>query len=600
MNRILLLLFVVVLAQNPAMAQHPSIEYSLSMSKPSTHFFEVEVSVTGLPTTFQHLDFVLPVWRSGRYKILDFAGGVDHFSATDAGNQPVQWEKTDKTTWRVTTAGLQRVVVRYQVYANEFAERTRGLNDEHAFVDPAAVCMYPEHFQHLPLGITVHPFGSWHVTTGLSPDPRQEHRYTAPDYETFADCPLVIGNQHDFPFEADGKRHILCIDGEGNWNADTLIRDITRLIKANKEYWGELPYNEYIFFLLLSSQGGGGTEHLNSAVMETNPLAFKNPSSYLGVIGLISHEYVHTWNVKQLRPRGLRPYNWTRENYTKELWIAEGSTSYVSGLIKTRAGFNTAKSYLDGIPGTVQADRQRPGNKVQSINESSFDAWVKFWQGTEDSYNTETDYYGKGANVSMLLDLEIRHRSNNRHSFDDLMRTMYRRFPLNGPGYTVADFQRVAEELAGGSLEKFFNDYVSGVQPIDWERYLGYAGLLLTPKAAPPTPWLGIATPEVGDRTVINRIVEGSPAYEAGLNIRDEIVALDGRRLRPSEVRTRIADLTVGDSVTITVFRGDRLRDFKVMVQAQPVPSYQVTQVETPTSLQRSIYEGWLGTKWKE
>ena len=600
MNRSLLLFLVVALAQTPAMAQHPTIEYSLGMSNPSTHFFEVEIALTGLTPTQHHLDLVLPVWRSGRYKILDFAGGVDKFSATDAEGRHLTWQKTDKTTWRITKETSSTIRARYLVYADEFGERTRGLNDEHAFVDPTAVFMYPDQFEKLPLGVTVHPFGTWHVTTGLSPDPNHSLRFTAPDYETFADCPLVIGNQHDFPFDVDGKHHILSIDGEGNWNADSLIHDITRLIKANKEYWGDLPYAQYIFFLMLSSQGGGGTEHLNSAVMETNPLAFKNPSSYLGVIGLISHEYVHTWNVKQLRPRGLKPYDWTKENYTKALWIAEGSTSYISGLIKTRAGFNTAKAYIDGIAGAVQADRQRPGNRVQSINESSFDAWVKFWQGTEDSFNTETDYYGKGANVSMLLDLEIRQRSNNRYSFDDLMRTMYRRFPLKGPGYTVRDFQRVAEELAGGSLEKFFDAYVSGVQPLDWERYLGYAGLLLAPKEAPPAPWLGIATADMGQRTVINRIVEGSPAYEAGLNIHDEIVALDGRRLRPADVKSRIADLAVDDTVMLTVFRSDRLRDFKVKVKAQPIPTYQITQVETPTPLQRSIYESWMKTKWKE
>ena len=600
MTRSSLLLIAFALATIPTMAQHPTIEYSLGMSNPSTHIYEVGVVIQRLPARTPTLNLVLPVWRTGRYKILDLAGGVVDFSATDGSDKSLPWQKTDKTTWQISIQGASTLKVTYRVYANEFGERTRGLNDEHGFVDPTGVFMYLDHFEDLPLEITVRPYGTWHVTTSLIPEKDASNRFTAPNYQYFADSPLEIGNQHDFPFDVDGKPHVLSISGEGNWNADSLIRDITTLVNANKKYWGDLPYDHYVFFLLLTTQGGGGTEHLNSCVMDTHPFSFKNPGSYLGVIGLISHEYVHTWNVKQLRPRGLKPYDWTKENYTKELWIAEGSTSYISGLIKTRAGFNSAKAYLDGISGAVQGDRQRPGNRVQSLSESSFDAWVKFWQGTEDSYNTESDYYSKGANVSMLLDLEIRQQSNNRHSFDDLMRTMYRRFPLNGPGYTVADFQKVAEELAGVNLEKFFNDYVFGVKPLDWERYLGYAGLLLTPKEGSPVPWIGVGNSDAGEKIVINRIVDGSPAYDVGLNIRDEIIALNGRRVKPAEFKNRLADFAIGDTITLTIFRADRLRNFNVALKAQPVPSYQTSKVGTPSALQKSIYESWLKTTWGE
>lgn len=588
----LTLLFI---ASIMALAQQPSIHYTLGMSKPSTHLFEVELTYDHLPGNLQSIDVLLPVWRPGRYVVLDFAGGIQNFSAADAKGNLLPWSKTEKSLWRVETGGSASITIRYSVYANEFNQRTRGLNDEHAFVDGSAVFMYAEQFRKLPLTLTVKPFGSWHVTTGLDGDGKI---FKAPDYDYFVDCPLEIGNQKDFLFDVGGVPHVLSIYGDGNWNADTLIRDISNIVILQKQFWGEFPYKRYVFLLHCTSSGGGGTEHVNSTIMGSRPYIFKNPDSYRGFLGLVSHEFFHTWNVKQLRPAGIHPYDYTKENYTRELWIAEGTTSYYGDLLLVRGGFMKSGKFLENLAGQIQGDRQRPGNLNQSVADASFDAWVKYWKGTEQSGNFESDYYDKGSMVSLLLDVEIRQRTSNKHSLDDVMRSMYRKYPLSGKGYTLEEFRKMAEEVAGGSLEKFFEQYVTGTAPLPWEEFLAHAGIQISAKDSIKKVWTGFTTSDNGEKTRITRVTAGSPAYNAGLDPGDELLALDGKRVRTADLNDRLAEQNEGDSVTLTIFRNDHIREVKIILGLLPVPAYKLTKHPTPSILQKEIYQSWLQVSW--
>jgi predicted metalloprotease with PDZ domain len=598
MKRLSVSLFILLI---PALlfAQKPSIAYKLSMPQPWTHFFEVEIRFEGLPASPSSVDVLMPVWRTGRYVIFDFASGVQEFSAVDGNNSSLPWAKTDKLTWHIEKKRSSTVVVRYKVYANEFGDRTRGLNDEHAFVDGCAVFMYIERFRHLPVTLTVVPYEDWHITTGLDVLPGNPFRFSAPNFDYLIDCPLEIGHQKDYTFQVDGKEHVLSMAGKGTYNPDTLIKDITTLVKMNKDFWGELPYERYVFLIELTPYGGG-TEHMNSTIIGLSPNTFKNSNSYRGFLSVVSHEYFHTWNVKRLRPKGILPYDFTRENYLKELWMAEGTTSYYGQLFLVRAGLLPVSASLDAIARMVQGDRQRPGDKIQSLDESSFDAWIKFWKERQQAYNSESDYYGKGEDVSLLLDLEIRQRSKNKYSLDDVMRTLYHRFPLaGGVGYTDDDVEKIAEEFAGSSLKKFFDDYVHGTTPLDWETALRYAGLDLQPKDAERKTWLGVWTSDQDGRARVNVVVAGSPAYEAGLDYGDEILAIDGERVRSGDLQSRVAEYKPGETVKITLFRRDELREFNVTLRLQDVPPYKIVNVEHPTDLQKAIYESWLKTTWE-
>jgi predicted metalloprotease with PDZ domain len=492
------------------------------------------------------------------------------------------------------------VTAKYVVFADEFRDRTRDLNDEHAFVDGAAVFMYAEPFQNEPITLDVMPFAGWQVTTGLEPVPGHPNRFRAPNYQVFADCPIEVGTQKEFPFEAEGKPHVLMVAGEGNFDGLRIVEDLKKIIHLYQEFWRELPYDRYVFMLHCAPNAGGATEHLNSTIMHTQPFIFRDPGTYRGFLGLVAHEFFHTWNVKQVRPAAIHPYGFTKEAYAREYWIAEGTTSYYGPLLMMRGGYGNAKSYLDGIAASVQQDRLRPGNRVQSLSESSFDAWIKYSKRNPDAYNAEVDFYDKGADVSQILDLEIRHRSGNARSLDDVMREMFKRFRAETLGYTIDDVQGIAEQMAGGSLAEFFAKYVHGTAPVPWEQFYEYAGVKIVPKDDQISAWIGLAAMDQGDRTIITTVVAGSPAEKAGLSVGDDLLALNGFRIRAAEMPKRLSETAVGDSVRMTVFRNDRLREFRLAVAVSPVPAYQAAKVERPTALQRSIYESWLGTTWEK
>ncbi len=561
------------------------------MPDPSSHLFEVEMTIDRYRAST--VDVHMAAWRTGRYMMLDFSGGVQQFSAVNERQQPLKFKKTDKDTWRIEKGSASSVIIRYKVYANEFNLRTRELNAEHAFVDPLTVFLYVDDLKNNPLRLTVKPFGNWKVTTGLEEVPGERFTFMAPNFEYFGDCPLEIGTQQDFEFFVDGKKHIISIYGEGNWNIDTLIADFTRIIIVNKELWGDLPYEKYVFQIHCQPNAGGGTEHINSTIMGVRPFIFTNAKAYKGFLGLVSHEFFHTWNVKQLRPKGISPYDFSRENYTEELWVSEGTTSYYDDLMLVRAGFSDASSYLDIITQMVNNERSRYGNTVQPLAESSFDAWVKFWRGRQNAQNAESDYYGKGSHVSLMLDLEIRHRTNGERSLDDVLRTMYRRFPRT-KGFTNADLQKVCEETGGGSFAEFFADYIYSTVPIPWEKVLAYAGLTVVSKDTVKKVGLGITTADVGEKTRITNVLPGSPGARAGLDINDEILALNGFRVRSAELTERISSLTPGDEAVIAVFRNDKLVTVPVRAEFFPSPNFVVKKSATPTEVQRAIYLDWL------
>jgi predicted metalloprotease with PDZ domain len=579
--------------------QTPEISYKLSMSRPWTHLFEVEVKYDLLASSEKTLDLVLPVWRTGRYVIFDFAGGVERFSAVDGQGKLLAVTKTDKSTWRITTDGSPTVTARYEVYADEFSTRTRGLNDEHGFLDGTSVFMYSPAYRQRSLTLTVVPYEGWHVTTGLDSVAGKRFMFTASGYDHLADCPLEIGTQRDFQFTVEGKPHVLSIAGATNCIPDSLITMASRIVRMNAAYWGDLPYKRYVFILHAMADPSGATEHVNSTVIDfsVNRLRTPDPCQYL--LGSFSHEFFHTWNIKQFRPKSMDPYDWTKENYSREIWLVEGGTSYLHGLLLARNGITSPKWYIEGLHGQIEGERQRPGNREESATACSFDTWVKYSKNLPQAYNFGTDLYGKGQEVSLLLDLSIRHASENKASIDDLMRTLYKKFRIGSGGYTVDDLERIAVDLAGDEMHTFFAKYVRGAAPFDWETVLGYAGLAVKPVEGSQRAWLGIMPSDQGGFAVARQVVAGSPAYDAGVNAGDEIVALSGFRVSSNDLIRRVTEMRPGEKVKLSVFRDDSLREFEIELRKQEVGTYKVTKVEKPTELQRKILESWLGAKWE-
>ncbi|HYV13434.1 MAG TPA: PDZ domain-containing protein [Pyrinomonadaceae bacterium] len=597
-----------------AAAQTPvDISFTVAMSKPHTHLFDIEVAIKRSANGPQEEQLVMPVWTPGSYLVREFERHVQDFAAADAASQPLKWEKTNKNTWRINTNGAREWHATYRVYANELSVRTSELNSEHAFWNNANLLMYLDGFLKSPSTVRVLAPDVWKVATGLPAVAGQKNTFRAENFDVLYDSPFEASNFKTLVFNVKGVPHRIVIDGAGNYDPERMRRDVQKIVETEVELMGgEIPYRDYTFILHLRQNTGGGLEHLNSTALGYPRFGFRIRSGdratsaapnatdtperdYRGFLGLVSHEFFHLWNVKRIRPDALGPFDYTQENYTKVLWVAEGITDYYSDLVLRRAGLISESEYLRAQARAMQNLQNTPGRLVQSAEESSFDAWVKYYRQDENSINSQVSYYDKGALLGLLLDLEIRKRSAGAKSLDDVMRYLYAEFFKKDRNYGPADFQKAVELMAGGSLEEFFSKYVRGVQELDYNAALDAAGLKLETTAATDAKvYFGADVAEEEGRLIVRRVYAGSPAYEQGLNAGDQIVAMDNMRATKDFFNARMAEKKPGELVNLTIFRFDDLSSLLIRLSDKRESSFRIVPVTTPTLVQKQIYANWL------
>jgi predicted metalloprotease with PDZ domain len=583
----------------------PEISYAVSMPRPHTHLLEVEMRLSypqGAPAA---VELVMPVWTPGSYLVREYARHVQDFAARTAEGRPLPWTKTNKNTWRVDPAGARELRATYKVYSNELTVRTNELNDRHAFWNNAALLMYPEGHLKAPSTLRVAPFGSWKVATGLPRVAGQQNTFRAADFDTLYDAPFLASDFRTLEFEVRGVPHRIVIDGEGNYDLEKMRRDVKRVVEETVSVMREIPYRDYTFILMTHPTAQGGLEHVNSTALIWRRFNFRSERGWRDFLGLVAHEYFHVWNVKLIRPDALGPFDYTRENYTRLLWVAEGVTSYYDNLLVRRAGLMTDKQYLDIIARAAEDLQKTPGRLRQSLEEASFDAWIEYYRPDENTVNTAVSYYDKGALVALLLDLEIRRRSAGARSLDDVMRSLYEDFYKKDRNYTPEDFQRASERAAGASLQEFFDRYVRGRAELDWNAALNFVGLRLDTKGedasgkpAAGGGYLGVNFATTGDRLRILNVPEGTPAYEAGLDAADQIVAVDGHRATRDFLDARLEEKRAGETLTLTVFRNDELRAIAVRLAARDGAAYRILPVRDPSDAQKRAYQSWLGAPY--
>jgi predicted metalloprotease with PDZ domain len=580
----------------------PDIAYTVSMPRPQTHLFDVTARLQYQGAAPAAVDLVVPVWTPGSYLVREFARHVQDFSAVDGAGRALQWTKVSKNTWRVESGGAREVRARYSVYANELSVRTSELNDRHAFWNNANLLMYPDGHLGAPSTLRVEPFAGWKVATGLPTAPGPAHTFRAENFDVLYDAPFLAGNFQTLSFEVAGVPHRVVVEGEGGPDPERLRRDAQRIVEASAAVMGEVPYRDYTFMLILGPARGGGLEHANSSALILKRFGFSTEEDWLYSNTLFAHEVFHAWNVKRLRPDVLGPFDYTQENYTRLLWVAEGVTSYYENLLVRRAGLLGDRQLLDLVAAEIQKLQETPGRTRQSLEEASFDAWIEYYRRDEQTVNSAVSYYDKGAIVGMLLDLEIRGRSNGARSLDDVMRGLYEDFYRKNRNFTSQDFQRAAERAAGASLEEFFRRYVRGRGELDYNAALGWAGLRLDTESnragrpAPTVAHLGATLEEKDGRLGVTAVPEGTAAYEHGVYAADQIVAVDGYRATLAALNSRLADKRPGDRLTLSVFRGDELRTLDVKLGARAAAVYRIVPVAAPTEQQRRTYQAWLGT----
>jgi len=573
------------------------IEYTLSMPKPETHYFHVEVRLRGLST--EKVDLVLPVWAPGSYCVRDYARHLQDFTSTGEF-----WKKIDKSRWRVWTGDQKEIRIQYRIWAHDLTVRTSHLDREHAYLNGGNIFLYLDGHKKSPLEVRVKPPHGWRIATGL--ERKSKNVFSSPDYDTLVDSPMEIGIFHGLKFKSGGKDHYIVIDGEGNYDEKQVTQDVKKIVDYTSTMMGDMPYRDYLFILHTLPDLRGGLEHRNSSSLQYPSFRFRKKEEYESFLNLVTHEYFHTWNGKRIHPESLGPFDYEKEVYTSLLWVMEGVTCHYESLIPTRTKLFSPEDYLRILNGRIVRFLSKPGRNYQSLEESSFDTWIKLYQPSDNSVNSQISYYEKGALVALMLDLEIRHKSKNRKSLDDVMRELYREYGSHGVGYPDNAFREICEQFSGGSLADFFREYVKGRKEIPWNRYLGYAGLEQKErpregeenKGLVVQAWTGVVPRPQGERLFLGTILVGSPAEKGGLSPNDEIVALNGTRIMTANWADRIEDCTEGQTVEVTYFRLGFLRTTTLSLGKRPSLFREIRHKKNPTALQKKIYKGLLGAPY--
>ena len=585
-----------------------SIHYRIRPANPAAHRFEVSCTVMKPDPAGQR--FALPAWIPGSYLIREFARNVLSIRA-EAGRKPVRLEKVDKHTWQASALKTDLpLTVTCEIYAWDLSVRGAHLDATHAFFNGTSVFLRAIGQESSPCLVDIQPpegktFKNWRVATALEPasgeiGSAKRHGfglYRAESYDALIDHPVEMGTFSLATFEACGVPHDVAITGRHDCDMKRLTADLKRICEWQIRFFGEpAPMRRYVFLVTAVGDGYGGLEHRASTALlcSRNDLPYRDmkglPESYRSFLGLCSHEYFHTWNVKRIKPAAFVPYNLDRENYTTQLWAFEGITSYYDDLALLRSGVIELKDWLELTAKTITNVHRSPGRLRQSLAESSFDAWSKFYRPDENTPNAVVSYYAKGALAALALDLTLRKESRNRISLDDVMRVLWARFGQTGNGVGDDDIRLIAEELSGLNLGRFFADTIHGTRDLPLKRLLSPFGIRLEWEHA-KTASLGIKTGTEGNELKLATVYDDGPAQQAGLAAGDVLVALNGLRVTPAAFDKHLARLNPDDTVELHAFRRDELMQFSVRLAPPPADTARLL-ADTATSILR---KGWLG-----
>ncbi len=580
-----------------------TIHYDLSMPEPASHYFNVTIQVDDWSDST--LDIAMPAWSPGRYVIYDFARNVKQFSA-QAGKHDLPAYKVDKQTWRIPTGGNANITISYQVYANTLSGTFSQLNQEHANYNGASVFMYVVGKKSVPVTLIIHPYKNWHIISGAV-DHDGQAEFSFPNYDLLIDTPAEISDAPVFTFHVLGKEYRVMIHNDGDTtNFAKFLHELQKMVTTQRQTMPPIDYKEYTFLFHFGNlaHSGDGMEHLNSTQVIIVP-ELATPRGYELGLGIASHEFFHQWNVKRLRPKELGPWDYSKENYTTSLWIAEGLTNYYGDLMLRRARIYDDSMYLVQLEKAIKIMQNSYGRFERTVEQTSWDTW--FWRRSfseeSDLDNTYFSYYTKGELLGYLLDIEIRSRTNGAKGLDDVMRGMYEKFYLNSPaetyyykghGYTGNDFLDMVDSISGSDFADFFRRYVSGKEELPYQAELAKAGLEFTPVVS-SIPFSGISS--VGKDNVVGMIDPGSPAEKAGLEKKDQLVAIDSFEVIDGNIEELLKTKTSGSSIDVTFLRRKKLFHTVVRLGDNTIDRYEVSEDPHATAQEIQLRNGWLNGK---
>jgi predicted metalloprotease with PDZ domain len=603
-------------------ASSAQIRYSIVAHDPAAHMFTVTLTVDR-PAADGQL-FVLPAWIPGSYMVREFARHIVEIqahSAASAGSgraKKIPLTKRDKHSWQAAPCDGP-LTLTYQVYAWDLSVRAAHLDQTHGFFNGASVFLRVIGQEQSPHIVDIQPpagaaFKSWRVATAMPELKAKRYgfgTYIAGDYDELIDHPVEMGNFALLTFEAHGVPHDIVVTGQvPNLDLRRLADDLQAVCEAQIALFEpktrRAPMSRYVFMTLAVGDGYGGLEHRASTALicARSDLPVKGKpeqtDGYRTYLGLCSHEYFHTWNVKRIKPAVFAPYDLQTENYTSLLWLFEGFTSYYDDLMLVRSGRIDAGAYFKLLAKTVNSVLRGSGRGKQSVAESSFDAWVKYYRQDENASNAIVSYYTKGSLVALGLDLTIRAGTDGRKSLDDVMRALWQRYGRDffstggGRGIEESEVLALFEEVSGLRLAAYFKRHIQGTDDVPLAALLAPFGVTLDQPELSLKPDIGVRLAVEGGDSKIAAVFEGGAAHKGGLSAGDKLVALDGLRVPASGLDGLLGRYRIGDTVALHVFRRDELMQFSVKLKADATPKWTFRIADKPAAAVKRLYGGWL------
>ena len=562
------------------------VNYQISITEPQHHLAQIRAEFQ--VTAAKPLTLMLPAWRSGKYQILDLAKGVTGFSAVDAQGKAINWQKTEKSSWTLEPTEAGKVIVQYSVYANELGERTRHIDETHAYINSSAFLIFSNEQKSEAVSVQLNVPQGWRSFSGMAKG-ENEHQFVAANYDVLADSPIETGINQHLTFTADGRDYDLVIWGEGNYNATQMQKDLAKLVQQTDAIWQGYPYQRYLFIVHATDGARGATEHLNSTVIQRDRFTFGKREDYLAFLSTASHELVHTWNVKAYRPAELVPYDYLNPNYSKLLWISEGSTSYFQNQLLLRAGLMTKAEFYADLAKRLDRFVHTPGRLVQSVSESSFDSWIS--AGGDHGTNFAVNIYSEGYIASWLMDELILKQSGRKASYRELHNQLYQRFGKT-TAFTAKDVIDIASELTGEDQNPWWQQQIEKPLNFDIEQLLASFGLQWQ-QDKDREIFSGVTAENKAGFALVKKVERDSPAWKAGFTSEDLIVAVNGLQLK-ADLAERLKDFKAGDKVQISYFRQGRLQHQPLLLADQAKGAGKVVPVAKPSRQQKTMHQAWL------
>lgn len=566
------------------------IAYTVTVKDPAAHLFEVEMRVTGIKAG--KVDFKMPIWSPGYYQRMNYAEKLLYFSATTVDEKPVAWQKKSQTTWEVD-APKGEILLRYAILADRKFVANSYVDEERGYIVPTSVFLYPAGLLHLSSTVTAQPWKSWNnVATGLEPVKGAAHTFSATNYDELYDSPILMGQLEELPtFMVKGIPHRFIGYKLGQFDRVKFVDDLKKIIEKASDIIGDIPYKHYTFLAI--GPGQGGIEHANSTAISFDGSSLNTPEGRIRMLNFLAHEYFHHYNVKRIRPVELGPFDYENGNRTKMLWVSEGLTVYYEYLILKRAGITDEKQLLQSLRNNLLAFENKPGRLYQSLAEASFETWSDGPFGrTGEEANKTISYYDKGPVVGWLLDLKIRHETQNKKSLDDVMRMLYRQYYQSKKrGFTEAEFKELTEKITNTSIDDILA-YVTTTHELDYPRYLQYAGLAIdTTTKTRAGAWLGASTRMRNDTLVVTNVEWPSPAWDAKLRRQTVVLEIDGHPA--GQWNDVLEQKKSGDIVKIVYLHNNERKETMVTLGVKKEKEYSIKPVSNVTPLQKAIFDDW-------